>query len=857
MSTIAIPEFCLLLLVGPSGSGKTTFARTHFSRTEILSADAYRGLVSDDDDLLEATDDAFAVIHEVVRRRLRRRLLTVVDATNLNPLYRRVFVDIARECYAPCVAIVLDVSEATCRERNRLRTDVRPRHVVHRHLSQARGMLKTARREGFSHVHALAEDEVAHASFLRERLWTDRRHEAGPFDIVGDVHGCLEELLDLVTGPLGYAVVQTTQPPARSRFSVSHPQGRRLISVGDLVDRGPDSVGVLRFWMDAVESGTALAIKGNHDAKLARHMRGQKVSEGHGFARTLEQMVHVSEEDRRDIKAFLDSMTSHMLLDGGALAVAHAGVKADMQGKAGRLVSEFCLYGETNGETDEFGLQVRHDWAAGYGGKACVVYGHVPSPQALWVGNTICIDTGCVFGGSLTALRWPEREVVCVSARAVHSEPLRPLASPVVSGSITTGQPGQGPTLPDAALLTAKAVVQTRYGRPVLVRPEQAAAAFEILARNAADPRWLIHVPPTTATVEASGMPDWLERPEEAFAHYAKAGLKSVCIQEKHMGSRAVVIACRDAEAARLRFADGTRQGVVLSKSGRPFFADPVEEAFIVQAVAQAMDRSGLWQEMDTSWVVLDGEMLPWNAKAGSLIRETFAATGSAGAEEARAAAEAFGKVAHTSSTAQAELQEAVALGEAIASFRRAYGHFVTPYRGMDDLRYAPFHVLASERVGVHAHLSHAWHMQMAERLALASPGGTIIPTVWQDILLDSVHEREEATRWWEAITQGGHEGIIVKGPSLALLPGGVAPSIKVRGRDYLRIIYGPRYDRADILPGLKKRATSRKRSLARVETALGLESLARFAEGASMARVHEVVAASLAMACEPVDSRL
>jgi protein phosphatase len=356
--------------------------------------------------------------------------------------------------------------------------------------------------------------------------------------------------------------------------------------------------------------------------------------------------------------------------------------------------------------------------------------------------------------------------------------------------------------------------------------------------------------------VEAAAADGWLERPEEAFRHYADAGLASVCVQEKHMGSRAIVAACRSAADAAARFGDSARLGAVLSKGGRPFFDSADDEAFLVDAVRDAMDAAGLWDRLATGWIVLDGEALPWNAKAGSLIRDTFAAAGAAGSEAARAAAAAFGMAAARGSGPAAALAaRAAERGSAFAAFRRAYNAFVVPYAGTADLRFAPFHVLAAE-TGVFAAESHAWHMGIAGRLAAAS-SGAIVPTEWREVSLTDASQMESATLWSEEPTAAGREGFIVKGPHLALLPNGTAPAIKVRGRDYLRIIYGAEYDRADILPGLKKRATGRKRTLARIGTSLGLESLARFAERASPARVHEAVAAALAVASEPVDSRL
>ncbi len=847
MTTIEIPEFCVLLLIGPSGAGKTTFAHRHFAPGEILSSDALRAMVCDDADSLDATADAFAVLKDVLARRLAHRRLTVVDATNLRPEDRAQFVEIANRGYAPVVALLLDIPEHTCLERNRTRPSPRPTHVVRRQSELFRKTAKGVRRERFSHVHRITENEVDGVSLVRQRLWTDRRNETGPFDIIGDVHGCLPELRALLER-LGYAVAERREADGQRRFAVSHPQGRRLVFTGDLNDRGPDSPGVLALVMDAVAAGAALSMKGNHELALLRWLRGGEVSDKHGFDRTVAQLMEEPDAFKLRLKDFLSSLRSHAMLDGGALVVAHAGVKEAMQGKGSRLVSDFCMFGETSGEADMFGLRVRHNWAAEYRGKATVVYGHTPTPEVEWIGNTLCLDTGCVFGGSLTALRWPERMIVQVPAERVWYTPLRPIVSPVCKFPAIR--------LPDAAILTAKAVVETRWGRPVTIQESEAAAAFEGLTRFAADPRWLIHVPPTTATVEASAMEDWLERPEEAFDHYAKAAAPRVMVQKKHMGSRAVVVACRDRAAAKHRFGDGSRDGIVLSKSGHPFFDHPAWESHVVDGVRDAADAAGLWDRLETDWIILDGEMLPWNVKADTLIRDTFAGTGCAGAESARAMHEALAAAAARGvEEADALAVRAGERGQAIAAFRRAYGRYVQPCREPADLRYAPFHLLAAEG-RVFAEESHDWHMEIAEALADAAP--TLIePTPWIVLNPADAAARARAVDWWLELTADGHEGYIVKGPCLAPRGKGMAPSIKVRGKEYLRIIYGAEYDRPDVLPGLKTRATVRKRSMARIGASLGLESLSRFVEGASLVRVHEVVAASIAVVSEPLDTRL
>lgn len=248
----------------------------------------------------------------------------------------------------------------------------------------------------------------------------ERREERGPFDIIGDIHGCAGELAELLER-LGYVPADNG-----AADELSHPEGRRVIFLGDLVDRGPDSPGVLRRAMAMVASEQALCLPGNHDDKLLRKLRGRNVKVAHGLAETLAQLAAEPPEFAEQVVAFLASLPSHYVLDGGRLVVAHAGMPRPLQGRETPRARDFALYGETTGETDEHGLPVRVNWALRYRGRAAVVYGHTPVAEPRWLHNTINIDTGCVFGGRLTALRYPERELVAVPARRAYTISARP-----------------------------------------------------------------------------------------------------------------------------------------------------------------------------------------------------------------------------------------------------------------------------------------------------------------------------------------------------------------------------------------------------------------------------------------------
>ena len=423
----AVPSMGLVVLVGVSGSGKSTFARTHFKPTEVVSSDFCRGLVADDENDQSATPDAFDVLHYIVGTRLRRGLLTVVDATNVQQDARASLLKLARDHDVLTDAIVLDVPESLATERNKHRPDrdFGP-HVMSRQARDLKRSLPRLKREGFRRVHVLrGADAIGSAAVTRERPWNDRADAHGPFDIIGDVHGCSAELRTLLT-QLGWQL----EYDGSTAVGAVHPAGRQAVFVGDLVDRGPDTPGVLRLVMGMVKAGNALCVSGNHEAKLVRALNGANVTVSHGLAESLAQLEVEPDGFRKAALDFMDGLISHYVLDEGRLVVAHAGLKESYHGRSSGRVRSFALYGDTTGETDEYGLPVRYPWAQEYRGRAMVAYGHTPVPTAEWVNNTICLDTGVVFGGSLTALRYPEREIASVPAERQWYEPTRPLAPP-------------------------------------------------------------------------------------------------------------------------------------------------------------------------------------------------------------------------------------------------------------------------------------------------------------------------------------------------------------------------------------------------------------------------------------------
>lgn len=854
MTTLDIPDFALVVLIGASGSGKSTFAARHFAPTEVISSDHCRALVIDDETDQSISGDAFELVKAIADKRLKHRRLTVIDATNVRAADRKGWIELARRWHALPVAVVIDPGVDTCFSRNKARAD---RDfgigVIQRMNSEIRRGLGGLQREGFRQVWKLSsEAEIDAAIVERKPLWTDKRHDQGPFDIIGDIHGCADELQDLLVA-MGYAVVWGETGGERS-VVVTPPAGRKAVFVGDLVDRGPNSPDVLRIVMSMVAAGTAYCVQGNHERKFGRWLEGRKVTIAHGLQQTIDQYEGTDRCFRAALPAFLDDLRSHVWLDGGRLAVAHAGLKAEMIGRGSGAVREFALYGETTGEIDEFGLPVRADWAADYRGETAVVYGHTPMPEAQWVNNTLCIDTGCVFGGKLTALRWPEKTLVEVSARQVWCEPMRPL---IPAGGDRSAQAAADDLL-DMEDVSGRRWIDTSLRGRVVVAEENASAAIEVMSRFALAPQWLAYLPPTMSPVETSSHDGWLERPEEAFAHYRERGVAEVVCEEKHMGSRAVIALCRTAEAAKARFdAAESETGAIWTRTGRGFFADAATTEALLARLRGAVETAGLWDELSTDWLLLDAEIMPWSAKAGALIDAQYAPVAASSRAGLSAAADALSRAAAHG----APVGELLAKVEDRASradlYAKAWAPYVWPVSGIDDLKVAPFHLLASEG-RVWFGQDHVWHMGLADRLA-ATGEKVIAPTRWRVVPLADEAACADAIAWWEALTAAGGEGMVVKPRDFVArgAKGLLQPALKVRGREYLRIIYGPEYDAPEHLERLRVRGLGGKRNLALREFALGHEALKRFVDNAPLRKVHECVFAVLAMESEPIDPRL
>lgn len=846
--TLNIPELSLVVLVGASGSGKSTFAKKWFKPSEIVSSDAMRLMLSNDENTPGISEDAFELLHLIIAKRLKLGLLTVVDATNVNSQYRKQLIALAREYHVMPVAIIMNMSDRVCQDRNKLRTDrVLPPRVIKSQMAALKSGVHKIREEGFRRHFEFRTPEAVESvtEIVREKLYNDLKHEEGPFDIIGDVHGCYDELCMLLTN-LGHTV-------NKEEHRITATNGRKIVFLGDLVDRGPASPAVLKLVMQATADKLALCVPGNHDSKLLKYLNGKNVQLQHGLERTVAQLAGEDPGWIESLKVFLDGLVSHYVLDQGNLVVAHAGLKENMQGRGSGAVREFCLYGETTGETDEFGLPVRYNWAANYNGKAAVIYGHTPVIRPEWFNNTMDIDTGCVFGGSLTALRYPEKELVSVPALQEYAVPSRPIKETMNELSLQQ----EHDNVLDINDVIGRQLIETRLMKNIGIREGNAASALEIMSRFAVNPKWLIYLPPTMSPTATSTLPDYLEYPAEAFKYFKSEGVNKVVCEEKHMGSRAVVIVCKDPEVVKKRF--GIQEdsiGIIYTRTGRVFFDDEAVEQAFLQKISEAITARGGWEDFDTDWFCMDCELMPWNLKALALLRNQYGTTGAAGRHAMQGAVASLEQAA-TNPAALPLLREYRDRAVMVDQFATAYRHYCWEVKGMEDYQLAPFHLLATEGK-TYFDKDHEWHMEQLASFA-GGAGNPIIATKYKVVDLEDEAGVGDATAWWLSMTNNGGEGMVVKPYQFITMREKffVQPAVKVRGREYLRIIYGPEYTLERNLVRLKERGLSTKRIMAQKEFALGVEALERFVARAPLSKVHQCVFGVLAMESEAVDPRL
>jgi len=392
----------------------------------------------------------------------------------------------------------------------------------------------------------------------------------------------------------------------------------------------------------------------------------------------------------------------------------------------------------------------------------------------------------------------------------------------------------------------------------ITIREDNSIAALEVMSRFAVNPKWLIYLPPTMSPSETSEKAEILEHPEEALRYFASHGIDKVVFEEKHMGSRAVVIVCKDEEFALKRFGVANEGiGICYTRTGRNFFNDKkLEEEFLIR-VRDALSKTSFWEKFETDWVCLDCELMPWSAKAQVLLKDQYASVGAASNAALPVAEEVLMKAKERGIEVDELLAKYISKKEMAGKFVLAYQNYCWEVNSIDDYTLAPFHILATEGK-VHTDKDHAWHMETIKAIC-EGDSNLLLATPYKTVNVNDINEVEDAIKWWEDLTEKGGEGMVVK-PFQFISNGNkglIQPAVKCRGKEYLRIIYGPEYTAPENIQRLKSRGLSGKRALALREFALGIEAMERFINKEPLRKVHECVFGVLALESEAIDPRL
>lgn len=866
MAVINLPHAGIVLLVGPSNSGKTTLLNQliqeeQILESEVVSSDQFRVLVSDVefiswngrpkeesealfDEYQQISKEAFAAMEFLIARRCRLNKLTFIDATHLREDEREKYLQMAKKFHVPAIAIVLNLSETELLRRDGEREFPRGKNRIKQQYQQFKKTLRFIKKEAFRSTYIFGEEEleILNVNRFDNALLID---VGNGIDFIGDIHGCFDEFLEILV-KLGY------QENEEGYFV--HPEGRKILSLGDVLSRGTRSLETLQFFQKHVSAGLAYMIDSNHGWKIARWLDGKNVKLAHGDENVAAEFEsyeskHGSEETVRlkeQIKDLLLEAKSHYIIqkNGAQVAVAvHAGIKDHYIGKQSPLISDFCRYGDTDG-LDENGKPIRKDWTIAHKSSELILWGHDPKPQPLLINNTLNIDQGVVFGGSLTAYRFPERQVVSVKAKKDYANvPDNPLK----------GWEQKRLAPPNVMkFLDGYSVLTEQYGE-VRIYADGVLPALDDLSHYALPLEEIVYLPPTMSpTPKPSQLEEYLEHPLEAFDYYLSKGIETMVVEKKHMGSRGILLLFKNKEAAK-EYIGRETLGIIYTRTGRAFFQKELEEQIVAQLNTDLM-KSGYFEKYNTDFVLLDAEILPWNLKAKELIFNQYAHVGEMALLDRSKLKDSLQNAYDDGKDVLGWIQENEVEIQNAKIFNEVYQKYIWNTEGLEGIQIAPFHTLAHS-TETFFHQSHTWHMEKNKEFRGISR--LFVETEYR--VVSDEASMKAAIEWWTEMTEDGHEGFVVKPESYVARHKGklLQPAIKVRGRKYLHIIYGMDYLKSENLTRLKQRNAGKKQRNALKEFSLGIEAVNRFVNRESLERFHECVLGILALEAEPIDPRL
>jgi polynucleotide kinase-phosphatase len=866
MTTINLPHAGIVLLIGPSNSGKTTLLNqliqeNQIEESEVLSSDQFRLLVSDvefiswnrrpkeEADALfneyqQISKEAFDTLDFVIAKRCLLNKLTFVDATHLRDYEREKYLQMAKKYHVPAIAIVLNISETELIRRDGQRDFPRGRNRIKQQYQHFKKTLRFIKKEGFRRVYIFGEEElqVLNVNRLGNPLLID---VGSGIDFIGDIHGCFDEFIEILT-KLGYE--------ANEEGYFIHPEGRRILSLGDVLSRGPRSIETLQFFQKHVAAGHAYMIDSNHGWKIARWLDGKNVKLAHGDENVAAEFEvyetkfgkDESERLKQQIKDLLLEAKSHYIIQKNGVntvVAVHAGIKDHYIGKESPRISDFCRYGDTDG-LDENGKPIRKDWSASHKSNELILWGHDPKPQPLMVNNSLNIDQGVVFGGSLTAYRYPERQLVSVKAKQdyanVPDNPLREWESKRLAP----------PNI--AKFLEGYSVLTEQYGE-IAIYADGVKPALDDISHFTLPLEELVYIPPTMSpTPKPSRLEGYLEHPAEAFEYYQANGVEAMVVEKKHMGSRGILFLFKDKAVAK-EYIGRETLGTIYTRTGRAFFQPELEKQ-IVSVLNADLVKNGYFDKYNTDFVLLDAEILPWNLKAKELILNQYAHVGEMAQLDRNKLKAQLQKAYENGKDVLGWLEENDTKIENAAIFNEVYQKYCWDTEGLEGIQIAPFHTLAHSSESFFQQ-PHTWHMEKNKEFS----GISRLFVETEYLVVSDEASMLAAIEWWKEMTEEGHEGFVVKPESFVTRDRGklLQPAIKVRGRKYLHIIYGMDYLLPENLVRLKQRNIGKKQRNALKEFSLGIEAVSRFVNRESLERVHECVLGIMALEAEPIDPRL
>lgn len=859
---IILPYAGIVLLIGPSNSGKSTFLKQLVDKgqvlpSEIISSDEYRVRVSNVefidwahrwkdvseslyDEYQQISAEAFSLMEATIEARCRLNKITFVDATHLYPDDRKRYIELAKKHHVPVVSLVLDVDQELLLLRDKNRENPRGSKRIKQQYQVFKREKRFIKKEGYFATYFITvtnEVEVNRAKSNPVHLEVENG-----IDIIGDIHGCYEEMIQLLE-QLGY------EKNAQELYV--HPEGRKFLSLGDIMSRGPESLKTMNFFLRHVKEKLAYMIDSNHGWKIARWLEGKNVTLNHGdelVAREFEKYEHPDDIDRlkEELKEFLLKAPSHYVLTKNGiptLVCTHAGIKDEFVGKQSDDISDYCRYGDHEG-VDDTGRPIRKDWTIHHKTSILIVWGHDPKPKPLVINNTINIDQGVVFGGELTAFRYPEKKFVAVQAIEDYSKGQN---NPLIELKKKRLNP---PNI--AKFIDGFSVLTGELGK-VEIPKQYALASIDSVSHYTVPIEEMVYIPPTMSPTPAtSSIENYLEHPKEAIDYYRNMGIKRMVAQKKHMGSRGILFLFRDIEVGR-KYVGRETLGVIYTRTGRRFFDIETEEKVLAR-INKSLTNSDYFNKYRTEFILLDAEIMPWNLKAKELISSQYAHVAeNAILDRSKLKGRIVNAIENNGDLDRWLKEYDEKLTNALV-FKGVFQKYCWEINEIDQIQIAPFHLLAHSHE-TYFHKPHTWHMEMNREYALMDK--LFVETEY--MVIDDEASEEEVIRWWDDMTDDGHEGIVIKPETFISKSKGrlIQPAIKVRGRKYLHIIYGMDYLQPENLTRLKKRNIGKKQKHALKEFALGIEGIERLVNGESIERVHECVLGTLSMESDPVDPRL